>query len=182
MAAPANKTIKDLSGKWVLNKNLSDNPDKGLSLQGIGYLTRKAMGLASVTIVIKQYEGAPTPPSTAGGTVTRIDIEQSAGPSTTKDDRCLDDLPRSYSHWLFGDVEGRSRWAKVADIDDAYLKKGWEGDELVLSHLSNKGSGWEAYQVQGFQVISGERRYCRNVVITKGSERAEFRFVYDFSG
>lgn len=159
---------------------MSDPHDEDLSLQGIGYLTRQAMSLATVTLTIKQYEGAPCPPSTEKGPVTRIDIEQLAGPSTTSEDRCLDDLTRSYSHWLFGDVEGRSRWVKLADLEDAFLKKDWDDEDLILSHLANKANCWDAWQIQGFQIVSGERRLCRNIVITKGDERSALRFVYDF--
>lgn len=139
------------------------------------------MSLATVTITIKQYEGEPIPPSTGKGPVTRIDIEQSAGPSNTRDDRCVDNLVRSYTHWLFGAVEGRSYWAKIADLTDEFLKKGWEGEDVVVSHMANKADGWEAWQAQGFQVVNGERRHCRNIVIIKGKERAEFRFVYDYA-
>ncbi|KJZ76594.1 hypothetical protein HIM_03930 [Hirsutella minnesotensis 3608] len=185
MAAPANKTIKDLNGKWVLNKKLSDSPDEGLALQGIGFLLRKTIGLATITITVKEYEGPPKPPSTADGTFTHIDFEQSAsGLSSTKEERCLDNQPRSHSDWLFGDVEGRSRFVRLADVDDAFLSKGWDGaadQDFVHSRGVNEKNGWEATQVWGFQTVNGERRFCRNILITKGDKRAEFRFVYDFS-
>ncbi|KAK4086658.1 LCCL domain-containing protein [Purpureocillium lilacinum] len=187
MAAPADKTTKNLSGKWVLNKELSDSAEPGLSIQGIGYLVRKGVGLATITIDVNQYEAPPKAPSTADGTFTHIDIEQSAsGLSSTKEARCLDDLPRDHSDWLFGNVKGQSSWVSVDDITDEYLKKGWlsegDGKTLIRSHVVSQDNGWTATQIWGFQDINGERRYCRNIVIAKGDQRAEFRFVYNYEG
>ncbi|KAM4059478.1 LCCL domain-containing protein [Hirsutella rhossiliensis] len=189
MAAPTSKTLKDLNGKWNLNKELSDSPDAGLALQGIGYLTRKGIGLASISITVKQYEGpAKQPAGPAGdGPFTHIDIVQSAsGLTSTQELRCLDDHAREHSDWLFGTVDGRSRWARLADIEGAYLKQGWlttgdgNDDTVVVNRAVSKGNGWTATQVWGFQEIKSQRRYCRNVVIEKGDKSAEFRLVYDF--
>jgi hypothetical protein len=77
MAAPAEVTLKDLSGQWVMvsnslarphlwayrlirltylqNKTLSDDPDDVLALQGMGWMTRKAISIATVTLHTKQY-------------------------------------------------------------------------------------------------------------------------------
>ena len=169
------------------NKELSASAEPGLSIQGIGYLVRKGVGLATITIDVNQYEAPPKAPSTADGTFTHIDIEQSAsGLSSTKEARCLDDLPRDHSDWLFGNVKGQSSWVSVDDITDEYLKKGWlsegEGKTLIRSHVVSQDNGWTATQIWGFQDINGERRYCRNIVIAKGDQRAEFRFVYNYEG
>ncbi|UNI15099.1 hypothetical protein JDV02_001667 [Purpureocillium takamizusanense] len=186
MAAPAEKTTKNLSGQWVLNKELSDSAEPGLVIQGIGFLVRKGIGMATITIDVNQYEAPPKAPSTADGTFTHIDIEQSAsGLSSTKEARCLDDLQREHSDWLFGNVKGQTAWVSVADIDDEYLGKGWlseggDGKNLIRSHVVSQDSGWTATQVWGFQDINGERRYCRKIVIAKDDQRAEFRFVYDY--
>ncbi|RYC54577.1 hypothetical protein CHU98_g11632, partial [Xylaria longipes] len=78
MAAPATKTIGDLSGKWVLNKTLSDPTDPALALQGVGWLLRKAIGAATIHISVTQYVD--------DGGVTHIDIDQSAsGLSSTRE-------------------------------------------------------------------------------------------------
>ncbi|KAF4510563.1 hypothetical protein G6O67_002440 [Ophiocordyceps sinensis] len=209
MAAPASKTLKDLNGKWSMNKQLSDSTDAGLAIQGIGYLTRKAIGLASISLTVKEYEGpakeqakqpstkehegpaeeqATQPSGPAGdGPFTHIDIWQSAaGLTSTEELRCLDDHARPHSDWLFGAVEGRSRWARLADVGDEYLGAGWlttgdgNDDDVVFNHVVSMGNGWTATQVWGFQDVGGERRHCRNVVIEKGAQRAEFRLVYDF--
>lgn len=78
----------------------------------------------------------------------------------------------------------------VEDIDDEYLKAGFlEGDEEkggpggekhIISYVESLDSGWTATQIWGFKIIDGERKYVRNVVVTKGSERAEVQLVYDW--
>ena len=52
MASPSEVTITNLSGKFVMNKELSNNIDALLALQGIGWLTRKAIQLATVYLTI----------------------------------------------------------------------------------------------------------------------------------
>ncbi|ETS87239.1 hypothetical protein PFICI_01067 [Pestalotiopsis fici W106-1] len=191
MAAPASKTIGDLNGKWVMNKTLSDSPEPGLALQGIGYLTRKAIGFATVTLEVKQYteEGVP-----------HVDIEQTAtgGLKGTSEKRTVDNTPREHADWLFGKVKARSFFIKHEDLPgriqaelggDEFLAGDWivadeekTGPDGAL-HLVNwveAEAGWTAAQVWGFQLIGGERRYARNIVIKKGDKKVELRLVYDF--
>ncbi|KAL7942246.1 hypothetical protein V8C42DRAFT_348105 [Trichoderma barbatum] len=187
MAAPSNKTTKDLNGHWTMNKTLSDSSEPVLALQGVGFLTRKAIGLATVTLAVTQYEGPPKPPNTATDIVTHIDIVQSASKlSSTQENRCFDSFTRGHTDWLFGTVEGSSRWVSLDEITDDFLKKGWEiegeGKTLMTNIAVNKERGWTAEQVWGFQIVDGERRYCRHVVATKGEERAQIRLVYDYDG
>ncbi|KAF4585792.1 LCCL domain-containing protein [Ophiocordyceps camponoti-floridani] len=188
MAAPASKTIRDLSGQWTMNKELSDSAEPGLVLQGIGLLIRKGIGLTTISLSIEQYEGSPRPPSTAEGPVMRIDTTSSAtGFTSTSERRCVDDVRREHSDWLFGTVEGRSHWIQLDDVDDEFLKEGWvfaDGEDKTLLRAIgvNKTAGWTATQTWGFQMINGERRYCRNVVIEKGEERVNLRVVYDYVG
>ncbi|KAK0760144.1 hypothetical protein N5P37_007224 [Trichoderma harzianum] len=186
MAAPSSKTTKNLNGKWTMNKTLSDSSEPVLSLQGVGYLIRKGISLATITIEVEQYEGPPKPPNTAADVVTHIDIKQSAsGLSSTQENRCFDNFPRDHTDWLFGTVTGRSRWVSLDEVTDEFLKKGWEvegeGQSFITNIAENKEKGWVAEQVWGFQIVDGERRYCRHVVVTKGEERAQIRLVYDFN-
>ncbi|PHH72921.1 hypothetical protein CDD82_5735 [Ophiocordyceps australis] len=188
MAAPPNKTINNLSGKWALNRQLSDSLDAGLSLQGINFLFRKAIGVASITIQVNQYQAPPRPPSQAEGTYTAIDIDQSAsGLSSTQELRCLDDVSREHRDWLFGTVMSRSSWTSLDKVDDDFLRKGWDVDQadagntaLVRTLAENEDYGWTATQIWGFQTIDGERHYCRNIVFKKGQQRVEALLVYDW--
>ncbi|KAI5867078.1 hypothetical protein GGS23DRAFT_593810 [Durotheca rogersii] len=144
MAAPASKTVRDLNGKWVLNKALSDSVDPALTLQGVSWLVRKAIGAASVTLHVKQYQGAPraaveTEPAAAEDEVaTHIDIEQAvggAGLKGTTEHRCLDNRFREHADWLFGRVRGRSRHLSLAELRALAAgearDRGWVEDDAV---------------------------------------------------
>ncbi|UPK96406.1 hypothetical protein LCI18_007341 [Fusarium solani-melongenae] len=186
MAAPQTKSTKDLNGNWVMNKDLSDSSDPILKLQGIGYLTRKGVGLAAIHLNIKQYEGVPITPSASTCKVTCIEFTQTAsGLKSTEEVRYLDNEFRDQHDWLFGTVKVQARWVGLEDIDDVFLKEGFlvegEGKNLVLSHAVSQGKGWTATQVWGFQVVEDERRYCmRVVVISEDGQKAQARFVYDY--
>jgi len=109
----------------------------------------------------------------------------------TSEKRCLDSESRDHADWLFGHVRGRSRWvATPADVEDTHLAAGWlageaeakgpKGELLIESYVESLDSDWIATQIWGFQTIDGERRYARNVLVTKGDERVEIRLVYDY--
>ena len=135
--------------------------------------------------MVKQYEGPPSPPAEAtAAPATHIEIEQIAtgGLKGTSEKRCLDGTFREHSDWMFGHVKGRSTWLPAGEVEDEFLKKGWEDGttEHVQSYVESLDNGWTATQIWGFQVVNGERRYCRNIVVAKGSERVEMRLVYDY--
>ncbi|KAH7121557.1 hypothetical protein EDB81DRAFT_700459 [Dactylonectria macrodidyma] len=185
MAAPASKTIEDLNGRWTVNKSLSDSIDPVLVLQGISFLTRSAIRMANVTCNLKQYTGHPEPPTTAEGEVTYLEsIQTASGLKGSKDVRCLDNRPRDQTDWLYGTTANQSRWATLEDICDQFLRDGWleevEGKTLILTFSKNAGYGWTATQVNGFQIINGERRYCTRSVVESDGKRAEIRLVFDY--
>ncbi|KAJ7695662.1 hypothetical protein B0H17DRAFT_1055089 [Mycena rosella] len=70
MAVPAIYTTLDLSGKFTMNKTLTDQSalDGVLKLQGVGMLKRTAAGLVSPTMLIRHVTDA------AG--VEHLEIEQ----------------------------------------------------------------------------------------------------------
>ncbi|KAF7551424.1 hypothetical protein G7Z17_g5019 [Cylindrodendrum hubeiense] len=183
MAAPMDKTIDNLTGRWILNKKLSDSSDPVLALQGIGFLTRKAINMASITLDFNQYTAPPTPPNTSTDVFTYIDITQNLSGKGDQESRCLDNTFREHSSGLFGIVKGKTTWVSLDEIDDEFLKRGWlvEGEgKLIKTHVESKDNGWVATQVWGFKMVDGERRYCRNLAITKGDKRVLVQFVYDF--
>ncbi|KAH6847462.1 hypothetical protein B0I37DRAFT_145421 [Chaetomium sp. MPI-CAGE-AT-0009] len=195
MAAPANKTIGDLNGKWIMNKTLSSNIEPGLALQGISWMTRKAVGMATLTLDIKQFEAPPSPaekPTEGVTSCTHIEIEQTgtAGLKGSTEKRCLDFAFREHSDWLFGHVKGQTKFVRTEDVTDEFLKSGWldadaektgpDGTQHVLSYVESLDSDWTATQIWGFKIIDDVRRYVRNVVIAKGAERVELQLVYDY--
>ncbi|KAI0483359.1 hypothetical protein GGR56DRAFT_239999 [Xylariaceae sp. FL0804] len=209
MAAPASKTIGNLSGKWLLNKTLSDPVDAALQLQGIGWLIRKAIGAAAVTLHVKQYV-------TEADGLVHIDIDQvaTAGLKGTTERRTIDDRPREHKDWLFGSVRGRTRWVSADElaallsadggearkggwVDGDFLARDWldgaeekptaeqgvpEGKRHLFSHVESLDNGWHGTQVWGFQTVQGERRYARNVCVAKGDKFVNIKMIYDYLG
>jgi len=188
MAAPPEITIKDLSGQWVMNKTLSDDTDAVLALQGIGWWTRKAISLATVTLHCKHY-------TTPDG-LTHIDIEQTltGGIKGTTELRELDWTSRSHSDHVFGNLVGKSRWISIdnPEIPDEFLKEGWlegeeenggpNGERHVESFVDNEEKGWTGEQIWGFAIVDEKRYYTRRVVIKKGEETLKVRLVYNWQG
>lgn len=206
MAAPANKTIKDLNGKWVINKSLSDSTDPLLALQGVGWLTRKAIGLATVTQTLKQYS-APSPENPSGPALPHIDIAQTAtgGIKGTSEERTLDWTYRPHSDWLFGPLRGRSRMTTLAALleetkaggeakdegrrfeDAEWLVKGWldeTKDGEVVESFADAEGGWTGWQIWGFAEVQGERWLVRRFVLRRKDreEVQKARLVYEWIG
>jgi len=183
MAAPAEITIKDLSGEWVLNKTLSDDTDPVLALQGIPWLKRKAIAWATVTLHVKQY-------TSDADKVVHIDIDQTAtgGIKGTTELRTLDWTEREHYDDMFGQLKGQSRFTGPGsegwDALDSFLKEGWlEGEvEKVQSYVVNAKDEWTGEQIWGFSEIDGKRYYTRRVIVIKGETVLKIRMVYDWQG
>ncbi|KAI2011514.1 hypothetical protein LOZ52_004778 [Ophidiomyces ophidiicola] len=211
MAAPAEKTIKDLNGRWTMNKTISNDTDPILSLQGISWLTRKTIGLATITLHVKQYN------DDAG--ISHVDIAQTltGGISGTTEQRVLGWEEHEHTDHIFGTVRGRSRYVRGTAPADGKVRPDVEvqtkaGDEQVAvtkflkgetladgsevegfvagdgedfwvqSWVESVNDGWTAEQVWGFEVIDGVRRYTRRVVAEKNGKVIKARLVYDYLG
>jgi hypothetical protein len=166
------------------NKTLSDETDAVLALQGIGWLTRKAIAFATVTLHVKQYVDE--------NGVTHIDIDQTAtgGIKGTTELRALDWVEREHVDHIFGELKGKNRWSTLDATNDAFLKEGWlEGDEEnsgpngerhMQGYVVNTKSGWTGDQMWGFAIVDGKRYYVRRVVVAKGDKVLKTRLVYDW--
>lgn len=186
MAAPDTLTILDISGKYTMNKDLSDkSTDDILRLQGVPWWKRKAIGLGSVSLSVKHFK------DDAG--VEHVDIDQTltGGIPGTTERRTLTWTERENEDHLFGPVIGKSRRTKVDVLEDDFLKKGWTEDTLehgviqsyVESDTPKSGTTWIANQTWGLENINEERRYVRHVKFTgPGGEDIECRLVYDYLG
>jgi len=185
MAVPADLTTLDISGKFVMNKTLSDSTDEILRLQGIGWFKRKLIGAGTVSLEIKHYKGDDG--------VERIDIDQTLSPGgiQSREERVLDWTERSKEDSLFGHIIGRSRRTRLEEIEDDYLRTGWTADSIehgfiqsyVVSDVSKSGTTWIVNQIWGMEEIEGLRRYVRHVFFTgPGGEEIRGRLVYNYSG
>ncbi|KAG2154693.1 hypothetical protein DEU56DRAFT_375555 [Suillus clintonianus] len=187
MAAPPEVTTKNLTGKYIMNKTLSDDSDDILKLQGVSWFKRRAISMFTLTLVVKHYGDE------AG--IEHIDIQQtlSGGISGTDENRILDWEERSESDDVFGAVIGQSKRVKPEEVEDEFLKSGWTEDAvedgLVLavarSDTAKSGMDWRAELTWGFEVLNGERRYARHVKFTSSdkSDGPIFKHLYyDYVG
>ncbi|KAF2498229.1 hypothetical protein BU16DRAFT_455320 [Lophium mytilinum] len=197
MAAPATATVRDLSGSWHMNKKYCGDTDGVLALQGIGWLTRKGIGMASVTQVTTSYPDADDPSK------THIDFTQvvTGGIKGTTELRTLDWKWRAHTDHLFGDLKGRSQFTKLAKLEEAvkevkggvaedakFMAEGWDEatkeGEVVEAYVENEKGGWVAWQIWGFVDWEAdgkkERRHVRRVVVRKGKEVKRILLVFDW--
>ena len=166
------KNLKDLNGKWSMNKDLSSDVSPVLEIQGINAMMRKAVSFAPVNLDISQ-------PS-----ADEIKIKQ----STTANIPAIDEewYPgdhewREQSDKLLGKVRSRSRWAKVSELTDfdGFLVSDLSGENAVIqADVESRDSDWKAVQVWCFE---GEK-FVRRVVTTGGGKKAETNLIYDFKG
>ncbi|KAF6240176.1 hypothetical protein HO173_001786 [Letharia columbiana] len=181
MAAPPERTIQDLNGVWTMNKSLSDDYDRILQMQGVSWFLRKAISYATITLTINQYV------DDTAEKYTHIDIAQVAtgGVGATQEKRLLDFTWREHQDRIFGKVKGKSRWIKLADIDeDDFLKTGYDDmeGEHVQALAESLDNGWTADQVWGFEQVDGKRHHVRHVIVRKGDDWKQARLVYDYRG
>ncbi|KAI5123553.1 hypothetical protein M0805_003372 [Coniferiporia weirii] len=182
MAAPPEVNILDLSGTYIMNKTLSDDTDKILALQGIGWAKRRIIRMLTITLYVKHYkddEGKE-----------HVDIYQAAGSVDENfEQRTLDWTERAVEDKTFGPVVGKSRKIKVEDIEDDWQKDGWLSDTLeqgaIEAHTESdtpkSGRTWIANQVWGFAEINGERKYTRKVhFVGPQGEDIKAVLVYDY--
>jgi hypothetical protein len=185
MAVPQDLNILDISGKFLLNKTLSDDTDAILKAQGVGWFLRKAIGAASITLDIKHYKDDDR--------VEHIDIVQTltGGIPGTTELRILWWKEKEHEDAIFGSVIGKSRRVKAEELQDEYLTKGWTADTydhgLVQSYAESNtpksGITWIANQTWGMEEIKDERRYTRHLYFTPADGKViKARMVYDYLG
>ena len=119
-----------------------------LRLQGVGWLTRKAIRMATIYLTIKHYKD--------NDGVEHIDIAQNAsGRHETREERTLTWTEHEHLDDLFGAVIGKSRRVNADDLDKPFLKDGWTPDtyehgiiqSYAKSNTSKSGTTWVANQV-----------------------------------
>ncbi|KAL8920941.1 MAG: hypothetical protein Q9208_005967 [Pyrenodesmia sp. 3 TL-2023] len=180
MAAPASKTLANLTGRYKLNKSLSTADIASiLALQGTSTLIRKAIASASVTLTISQ-------PSS-----NEYKIEQTATAASipgTTEQYILDGEWRTNKDAFFGKVMGRSQWINLdeAKAKGEDLAGGWEDSDegkLILAEGGSADGKWEAFRIWGFEQVGGEKRYTQSVKVwNKDGEEVRGKMVYDFVG
>ena len=122
-----------------------------MRLQGISWLTRRAIALATITLYVKHYKD--------DGGVEHIDIQQTlTGITGTTETRTLDWTFREHQDYLFGAVLGKSRRVKLDQIENEFLRSGWLPDteehgaieSYAKSDTPKSGTTWTGEQVRRF--------------------------------
>ncbi|KAL3443178.1 hypothetical protein BJX65DRAFT_298420 [Aspergillus insuetus] len=194
--------IPNMTGSWVLDKNQSTGLDEVFKLQGISWITRKAVLAASVTLKITQ--------GSSDG-VQSISLEQvlSGGIRGATDKRLLGWTESEHSDTLFGRVIIKSHYvpgrrdsdgkvqpvfaAATVGIDataefflnqavvlDGYADVAEEDLHQVFLHefIRSEGSGWTVEQIWSVETIGGETVLTRRLVATKGRTTETARVVF----
>ncbi|KZT42354.1 hypothetical protein SISSUDRAFT_1041657 [Sistotremastrum suecicum HHB10207 ss-3] len=186
MAAPENMTTKDISGRYYLNKTLSDSIDPILVLQGVSWATRTVLAYATVTLDVSHY--------TDDKQIEHIDIDQTitGGIKGTSENRTMDWVERTHEDHIFGAVLAKSRRVKLDEITDPFLKNDWIESvaehgfvhSYVVSDKSKNKYDWTAEQIWGFEKFDGEKRYTRHLklVANGGKDVIEAKLIYDYAG
>jgi hypothetical protein len=178
MAVPAEITTQNLSGTYLLNRTLSDSSQTVLKMQGVNFIVRSAVAYSNVTVTLSQY--------TDSDGKKHLDQEQlSTGGIKNFEDRIMDGAWTEKYNWIWGKVLGKSRYVKIDEIDDGYLREGWSKDcvdgELVEGYVESKTDKWTALQIWGFAEVDGERKHVRRILATKpGWQDQRIRMVYDW--
>ncbi|RPD64978.1 hypothetical protein L226DRAFT_541575 [Lentinus tigrinus ALCF2SS1-7] len=184
MAVPAEMTTRDISGKFIMNKDLSDDSDEILRLQGVGWFTRKAIGMATLYLDVKHYK--------EDDGIEHIDVAQTitGGIKGTNEHRILDWTEREHEDHIFGAVLSKSRRVTLDDVEREWLKRDWLDESFADGHIiytcaksdtAKSGRTWSSEQVWGFETVNGEKRYTRHVYFEgPASEIITIRLVYDY--
>ncbi|KAL4793758.1 hypothetical protein BDV19DRAFT_390959 [Aspergillus venezuelensis] len=107
MAIPSDITLKTLKGSWTLDKSVSDSSDSILRLQGVSWLTRKAISAATLTLhftssTIETENGTEIPQLTMRQTLT-------GGIPGSTEERIMDWKERLRSNHVYGDILSKSK-------------------------------------------------------------------------
>ncbi|KEQ78485.1 hypothetical protein M438DRAFT_389834 [Aureobasidium pullulans EXF-150] len=176
MSVPFEMTTKNLSGHWALNKLLSDNTESALALQGVSWITRKALNKAPVSITISQYIDQDG--------IYHLNTTQQALGRMVVQKAILDGKAIDLDHPLFGKVTILQAWTSLSAIETEFLREGSQDgpQEVIEMKIFHKSDGWQSHQVFGIELIDGKRRHTRRMIVRNGSTVSRTRLVYDWKG
>ncbi|KAL5356450.1 hypothetical protein BJX96DRAFT_171624 [Aspergillus floccosus] len=119
MAVPTEITVPTLKGSWTLDSSVTEGMDDVLKLQGVGWLTRKAINTATVTL---KFTSTPET-SASGAPTTRLTMNQSltGGIGASTEERIMDWTERERSNHIYGDTLTKSQFIKGIKKDDGSI-------------------------------------------------------------
>ncbi|KAL4988022.1 hypothetical protein BDW68DRAFT_177353 [Aspergillus falconensis] len=211
MAAPGDITVKTLKGSWTLDKPVSNNMDGILKLQGVSWLSRKAISAATLTL---NFTSGVEPSQSSGEPTVHLTMRQTltGGIGASTEERIMDWVERERSNHIYGDVLSRSRLIKGAREEDNSVRpdldlqskpsndatkeevqkflRGAVGqadsddltDLFIHDFGRNEKSGWTAEQIWSIEVLDAQKCLIRRVAVVRDDEYELARLVYKFSG
>lgn len=191
MATPDSFTGYLNPGKFVMRQDLSGNSDPILAAQGVGFLKRKAIGMATVTVV-------NTNRTEPDGTVVVKSASSASGIPGATEELFLGAGPKKSDHSVYGKIITTAEPKKPEEIEEKYLTEGYlpesldaDGKLLYIYSVSDKEAGnkydWTGVLTSGFQnvVVNGksEKRWVRlNWFKDNKGFESKIRLVYDYAG
>ncbi|KXL46496.1 hypothetical protein M433DRAFT_157541 [Acidomyces richmondensis BFW] len=177
MSVPDTVTTKDMTGKYVINKKLSDSSNSTLKMQNVGFIVRQAAQYSTIIVELKQYTDDK-------GTMHLKQVQTSLGGITNSEERQINGEWGEADNAIWGKVKGWTRFRKVSEIEDPFQKEGWEqaciDGEVIEAYNESMTDSWNSLVVYGFAVIDGVRRHVRRIVSKKGKQVEKIRMVYDW--
>jgi len=129
--------------------------------QGIGWLVRKGIALATVTMTLKQFLGATPETSTP---IVQIDVGQSTGTGlgSTSDTRYMDWAARPAEDHIFGKTNGKSRFVGGGESDGKsrpVLEIQTQVNDPNIGKFLRGEIGPDLKPTEGFLVEKSEKEY-----------------------
>ncbi|KAJ5622951.1 hypothetical protein N7490_011556 [Penicillium lividum] len=142
MACSENFKIQSLGGKWTMDKQLTCQTDPLLKLQGISWITRKTIGLATVYLEISVYN---TECSKTSASFMNIDVSQTATGSLAgiTERRKLDWKMQIHTDYIFGELSCWSQLIGGARDEEGNMRPDFVfqtrvNDESVIDFLKGR--------------------------------------------
>ncbi|CAG8898608.1 unnamed protein product [Penicillium egyptiacum] len=198
MAVPDFKDVPDLTGTWVLNRDLSTDPDKVFVLQGVPWVVRKVLQHAQLSLKIHQTTSLSKKSTGTDGNangnsdladnlkpVTTLDMTQTVNPGgfDSKGSYPIDGSQLDVSLPIFGCVQMQLKFIDRSDILEDSIRQivevGSLSDKVIQEFAQNTSKGWEAEVIWGFEELDGKRYLTRNISTTKEEKKVIAKMVYD---
>ncbi|KAL0942748.1 uncharacterized protein CTRU02_200634 [Colletotrichum truncatum] len=185
MAAPDSKTIRDLTGTWIVNRSLSNDLSDTLAMQGLSWITRKVLTTGGIKLVINQ---SPLLLEKAGSSpVSTLHQEQTVTPGNFKseDVYVLDGVERDQKTQVFGALVTNVKFVPIDEArDDNVSQRLRESGvtEVIEEFSSSKKAGWSTLTTWALEEVDSQRRFTQSSTTEKNGKSVTVRLVYDYSG
>ncbi|KAI0471726.1 hypothetical protein GGR56DRAFT_681980 [Xylariaceae sp. FL0804] len=184
MAAPNDSNILNVTGRWIPNRALSDPLDGCFALQGIPWTVRKVINFATLEL---QYVQETRTEDSAPFSFT---FKQTVRPGGFDQHNryVIDSQKRTDTVPIFGEIAMHARYLEHGEVtQEQTLGNEIDHDDggrhaALLEVVESAHMGWVASTVWAFETINGQRRFCKYNIVTKGSQRATAKMVYDYAG